>query len=43
MEVWMLKNYKVYDITYVADVNQYDKYLNTVEEMIESLQIETKK
>jgi serine/threonine-protein kinase len=43
MEVWMLKNYQAYSITYVAETDKYDKFFNTAEKMIKSLQVESKK
>jgi len=38
MEVWTLKNFKVYSIIYEAEIDKYDRYLNTAEKTIKSLQ-----
>ena len=37
--VWLLKNNKAYIITYTADESQYDDFLKTAQEMINSLEI----
>lgn len=42
MEVWTLKNSKAYSITYLAESNKYDSFLNTAKTMIKSLQVETR-
>ena len=39
MEVWTLKNYQAYSITYIADLDKFDKFLPTAEKIIKSLQI----
>jgi serine/threonine-protein kinase len=36
LQVWALKGTKAYIVTYTADVNDYDKFINAVEKMIES-------
>lgn len=36
MEIWTLKNFKVYSIIYEAEVDKYDRYLNTAEKTIKS-------
>ena len=40
MEVWTLKNYQAYSITYEAEADKFDKFLPMVEKMIKSLQIQ---
>lgn len=37
MEVWTLKNYQPYSITYEAEADKFDKFLPMVEKMIKSL------
>lgn len=37
--VWLLKNNKAYILTYTAQESQYDDYLNTAQDMINSLEI----
>ena len=37
--VWLLKNHRAYIITYTADESQYDDFLKTAQEMINSLEI----
>ncbi|KJH73647.1 hypothetical protein UH38_00110 [Aliterella atlantica CENA595] len=39
MEIWTLKNFKVYSIIYEAEADKYDRYLNTAEKTIKSLQL----
>jgi eukaryotic-like serine/threonine-protein kinase len=41
LQVWTIKDNKVYIITYAADINQYDKYLNTAQKMINSFDIQS--
>lgn len=38
MQTWTVKDNQVYEITYTAKAESYDKYLPTVEKMIESFQ-----
>ncbi|MBW4615009.1 MAG: protein kinase [Desmonostoc vinosum HA7617-LM4] len=41
LQVWTLKNDKVYIITYTADINDYDKFFKRVQEMIKSFEIQS--
>ena len=39
MELWTIKNNKVYDVTYTALPNRYADYLPTIQKMIDSFKI----
>lgn len=39
MEVWTIKNTKVYDITYSASSSRYNDYLPTIQKMLDSFRI----
>ncbi|MBW4507455.1 MAG: protein kinase [Scytonematopsis contorta HA4267-MV1] len=41
LQVWTIKDNKVYIITYAADINQYNQYLNTAQKMISSFDIKS--
>jgi hypothetical protein len=41
LEMWTLKNGKVYLINYTAEEDKYDKFLEKVEKIIESLVIKS--
>ncbi|MEH2323751.1 MAG: PsbP-related protein [Nostoc sp.] len=43
MDVWSLKNFQAYYISYNAEQDKYDKYLPIVNSMVKSLQIKAKK
>ncbi|MDR9894378.1 DUF1795 domain-containing protein [Aetokthonos hydrillicola Thurmond2011] len=37
--VWLLKNNKAYIVTYTAQEDQYDDFLRTAQDMIDSLEV----
>jgi YVTN family beta-propeller protein len=39
MNILVIKNNKVYDITYIAQLEKYEKYLPTIQKMIDSFEI----
>jgi hypothetical protein len=39
MEIGAIKGDKVYTLTYEAGINEYDKYLPSIQELINSFQI----
>lgn len=43
LQVWTVKDNKAYIITYAAEINQYNKYLNTAKKMINSFEITSNK
>ncbi len=39
MQVWILKDYKVYVATYVSEVDKFSKFLPTVNKIVDSLKV----
>lgn len=41
LQIWTIKDNKVYIITYTAEINKYSEYLRTVQKMINSFEIKS--
>ena len=42
LQIWTIKDNKVYIVTYTAEINKYSEYLRTVEKMINSFEIKSR-